>query len=317
MTQSRTVTPEELRGVFAVPPLARKANADRAIDFAQNDRIVRHIKAGGISRLIYGGNAFLYHITLLEFEELLAWLSRLPEDLWIFPSIGPSFGRAMDQAPLLRRYHFPAVMILPCSDPRDAEGLERGYREIAAAAGTQLIVYLKDENNFGPHRDAGLDAVARLVNDDVCAAIKYAVVRENPSDDPYLNALLKRVDRAKVISGIGERPAVAHLREWKLPGFTTGSGCIAPALSQMLFAACRESDWEKAESLREHFIPLEDLRDAWGPARVLHHATELAGIAKTGPLPPYISSLPAEQLDQLTPVALDLLRVLAPVAEVS
>jgi dihydrodipicolinate synthase/N-acetylneuraminate lyase len=317
MTLSKTITPEKLRGVFAVPPLARKANADRVIDFAQNDRIVSHIKAGGINRLIYGGNAFLYHITLREFEELLEWLSGLPEDLWIVPSIGPSFGRAMDQALLLRRYQFPCAMILPCSDPRDAEGLERGYREIANAAGTQLIVYFKDENNFGPDRDAGLDAVAGLVNDNVCAAIKYAVVRENPSDDPYLNALLTRMDRAKVISGIGERPAVTHLREWKLPGFTTGSGCIAPALSQMLFSACHHNDWKKAESLREHFIPLEDLRDAWGPARVLHHATELASVAQTGPLAPYISSLPAEQLDQLSPVALDLVRVMAPAAEVS
>jgi hypothetical protein len=50
-------------------------------------------------------------------------------------------------------------------------------------------------------------------------------------------------------------------------------------------------------------MPLEDLRDAWGPARVLHHATELAGIAGTGPVPPYTSSLDDEQLKQLAPVA--------------
>ena len=40
-------------------------------------------------------------------------------------------------------------------------------------------------------------------------------------------------------------------------------------------------------------MPLEDLRDAWGPARVLHHATELAGIAPTGPIPPFVSPLDA------------------------
>ena len=50
-------------------------------------------------------------------------------------------------------------------------------------------------------------------------------------------------------------------------------------------------------------MPLEDLRDAWGPARVLHHATELAGIASTGPIPPYVSALDADQLEQLAPVA--------------
>jgi hypothetical protein len=50
-------------------------------------------------------------------------------------------------------------------------------------------------------------------------------------------------------------------------------------------------------------MPLEDLRDAWGPARVLHHATELAGIASTGPIPPFVSPLSAAELTRLAPVA--------------
>jgi hypothetical protein len=50
-------------------------------------------------------------------------------------------------------------------------------------------------------------------------------------------------------------------------------------------------------------MPLEDLRDAWGPARVLHHATDLAGIAPTGPIPPYVSALDEQQLSRLAPVA--------------
>jgi hypothetical protein len=50
-------------------------------------------------------------------------------------------------------------------------------------------------------------------------------------------------------------------------------------------------------------MPLEDLRDAWGPARVLHHATELAGIATTGPIPPYVSALGEKQVQELAPVA--------------
>jgi len=45
-------------------------------------------------------------------------------------------------------------MVLPCGDPRDAKGLERGYREIAAAANKHLIVYLKEENNLGADREA-------------------------------------------------------------------------------------------------------------------------------------------------------------------
>ncbi len=297
------ITPDSLRGVFAVPPLAR--NEQGAIDFTQNEQIVKHIATGGITRLIYGGNAFIYHIQLPEFDALLEWLNSFADDLWLIPSIGPSYGRALDQAATLRRYQFPCAMLLPCADPRDALGLERGYREIAAASNTKLIIYLKDETNFGNDREIGLDAVARLVDDGVCVGIKYAVVREDPAHDAYLEALLARVDRRFVISGIGERPAVTHLRDWQLPGFTTGSGCIAPRQSQKLFAACQNEDFETALKVRARFLGLEDLRDAWGPARVLHHATELAGIAKTGPIPPYVSMLSAPQLSELAPVALE------------
>jgi dihydrodipicolinate synthase/N-acetylneuraminate lyase len=298
---------EDLRGVFAVPPLARKSDARRSLDFEQNDLIVRHIADGGITRFLYGGNAFLYHVTLAEYEQLLEWLGGFADGFWAIPSVGPSYGRAMDQAGLLKQHRFPCVMMLPSSDPRDAAGLERGYREVAEAANTKLIVYLKDETNFGADTTAGLDAVARLVDDGVCAAIKYAVVRENPSQDDYLEALLKRVDRQLVVSGIGERPAVIHLRDWQLPGFTTGSGCLAPRLSQMLFEACARIEFETAEKLRSQFIPHEDLRDAWGPSRVLHAAVELAGVAATGPVPPYLTALSAEQQGRVQAAARNLI----------
>jgi dihydrodipicolinate synthase/N-acetylneuraminate lyase len=303
-----SVQHEDLRGVFAVPPLARALDARRTIDFEQNDLLVRHILDGGITRFLYGGNAFLYHITLAEYEQLLAWLNDFADDLWAIPSAGPSYGRAMDQALLLRKYEFPCVMLLPCADPRDIAGLERGYREIAETANTRLMVYLKEENNLGADKEAGLDMVARLIDDGICIGIKYAVVREDPARDDYLDALLKRVDSKFVLSGIGERPAITHLRDWKLQGFTTGSGCVAPRLTQMLFEACAHNDFETAERLRAHFLPLENLRDAWSPAKVLHFATELSDIAKTGSVPPYLSALSIEQQEELAPVAIDLLK---------
>ncbi|MDX1984195.1 MAG: dihydrodipicolinate synthase family protein [Bryobacteraceae bacterium] len=297
------VQTSDWRGVFPVPPLCRRNDKARSIDFDGNQRLVKFLHSNGIRNLLYGGNAFLYHITLGEYEDLLAWLNGLGEDLWCIPSAGPSFGRLMDQAPLLRRYRFPAVMHLPSGDPRDAAGLERGLREFAEAANTPLILYLKDEPNFGGNLEAGLDAVARMVNDGVCIGIKYAVVRKDPAVDAYLDGLLQRVDRSMVVSGIGERPAIAHLRGFGLPGFTTGSGCVAPYLSLRLFDACHAQDWEAAAQVREAFIPHEDLRDAWGPARVLHAGTALAGITETGPIPPFITPLNEDQLAVLKPVA--------------
>jgi dihydrodipicolinate synthase/N-acetylneuraminate lyase len=297
------MTNVSLDGVFAVPPLARKVGAGRAIDFEQNSEIVRYIADGGITRFIYGGNAFLYHLTLDEYEQLLEWQAEIKRDgLWLIPSAGPSYGRLMDQAKLLHRFAVPCVMTLPCADPRDAAGLERGLREFAEAADVRLMLYLKEELNMGADLMAGLDVVARLVDEGICMAIKYAVVRADPARDHYLDELVKRVDRRKIISGIGERPAVVHLRQWGLPGFTTGSGCLAPALSAAVFSACQAKGYAEADRVRFHFLDFEDLRDAWGPARVLHQALELAGIARTGPIPPFVSELSTEQRDRLAPV---------------
>jgi dihydrodipicolinate synthase/N-acetylneuraminate lyase len=294
---------QSISGVFAVPPLARRTTSDRSIDFDQNDIIVKHIVQGGVTRLLYGGNAFLYHISLLEFEALIEWLSGLDSGLWPIPSIGPSFGRAIEQAQLLRKHKFPCAMVLPSGDPRDAAGLERGLREIADAASLPLILYIKDEPNFGSDPEAGLDVVGRLVDEGICTWIKYAVVRDDPRVDPYLDSLLRRVPRKRVISGIGERPAIVHMREWKLPGFTTGSGCLAPSLSQQIYEDCVAGKFENASATRELFLPHEDLRDAWGPARVLHHSTELSGLAQAGPILPYVSALSEPQLETLAPVA--------------
>jgi dihydrodipicolinate synthase/N-acetylneuraminate lyase len=293
----------DLWGVYAVPPLPRKPDPRRSLDFDAAERLTRHSEKGGITRFLYGGNAFLYHVTLSEYDELLGWLSSFPPSRWPIPSVGPSFGRAIDQACIIRRHAFRAAMVLPCGDPRDALGMEAGIREIANAAGVPLILYLKSEDGFGSDKDQALDAIGRLVDDGTALSIKYAVVRDDPRADWMLDALLKRVDRRRVISGMGERPAIVHLRDFELGGLTTGSGCIAPRLCSALLDACGRKDWTRAEELRGEFMPLEDLRDRWGPARVLHHATALAGLAETGPIPPYVSTLDAAQLETLAPVA--------------
>jgi dihydrodipicolinate synthase/N-acetylneuraminate lyase len=200
---------------------------------------------------------------------------------------------------LLKSSRFPCVMHLPCGDPRDAEGLEAGLRDFADACGLPLILYLKEETNFGANRDAGLDAVARMVQDGICIGIKYAVVRNDTAQDAYLEGLLQRVDRSIVVSGIGERPAIVHMEKFGLPGYTTGSGCIGSALTQQMFDLCSAGCFREAAAIRSRFLPLEDIRDSKGPARVLHAATEVAGIARCGPIPPFVSPLKTDQVSLL------------------
>jgi dihydrodipicolinate synthase/N-acetylneuraminate lyase len=96
-----------------------------------------------------------------------------------------------------------------------------------------------------------------------------------------------------VISGIGERPAIVHLRRFGLAAFTSGSVCVAPRLSTALLRALQLGDEHEAERLRAQFLPLEDLRDKHSPLRVLHAAVAGAGIADTGPLLPFLSNIEA------------------------
>ncbi|SEI68939.1 hypothetical protein SAMN05192539_1003290 [Paraburkholderia diazotrophica] len=61
--------------VMAVSPLARRA--DLTLDPGENGKLIRHIEAGGVRTLLYGGNANLYHVAVSEYRELLDMLAAL------------------------------------------------------------------------------------------------------------------------------------------------------------------------------------------------------------------------------------------------
>lgn len=296
------VTPETLsESVIAVPPLARRA--DYALDKEENRKILAHLARGGVTTALYGGNANLYNLALSEYGPLLDMLEEVaPVESWIIPSIGPDFGKALDQAAMLRDRAFPTAMALPLSFPADSAGVATGLRLIAERYGRPITAYVKADNYITPAD------LARVVADGAVCAIKYALVRDNPDDDRFLDELVQRVDTKFVVSGIGERPAISHLTKFKLTGFTSGSVCIAPALSAALLKALKAGDGKRAADLRAKFLPLEDLRDGYSPLRVLHAAVDLSGVAKTGPLLPFLSNLTDKSLlDRIAQASRDLL----------
>ena len=270
--------------VLAVPPLCR--NADFTLNETENAKLVRHIESGGIRTLLYGGNANVYHVATSELDHLLSMLARLAgDDTLVIPSVAPTFGGMMDQAEIVRRHQFPTVMILPLVGSTTSRGVEEGVRRFVDAAGVPALLYIKNDGYIE------VDQVARLAESKTISGIKYAVVRKETREDPYLRALCDRVDRRMIISGIGEQPALPHLRDFSLAGFTSGVVCVAPRISAAMLAAMRRADWAEAERLRSLCKPLEDLRNAINPVRVLHEAVRLAGIADTGPMLPLLTNL--------------------------
>ncbi len=298
---TRPLSLEDLqRSVMAVPPLAR--NADDSLNAEENRRLIRHLEDGGITLLLYGGNANFYHLPLSEFEPALELLSSAAADTsLVIPSVGPAYGTMMEQARIARRFRFPTLMVLPQQGITTSAGVATGIRRFVEAAGIPALVYIKHDGFIEPEDVAALD------RDGLISAIKYATVRTDTSRDDYLRRLIQVVDPRKIISGIGEQPAIIHLRDFGLGGFTSGCVCVAPRLSQAMLAAMRHGDWTEAERIRQLFKPLEDLRNAIHPIRVLHAAVDAAGIARTGPLLPLLSNVEPKDQPAIAAAAKSLL----------
>jgi dihydrodipicolinate synthase/N-acetylneuraminate lyase len=283
--QTIPVTPEQLNAsVIAVPPLAR--DTDLKIDREENAKIIRHIEAGGVSTLLYGGNANFYHIAPSEYADALEIIAtESAENTLVVPSVGPAYGTMMDQAKVLRDFDFPTVMVLPMQGLTTDAGVAAGFRKFVEALGKPAVLYIKFEGYLEP------ETVVSLVDEGLVSWIKYAIVRKDTAQDDYLSRLIELVDPRLIVSGIGEQPAITHLTKFQINGFTSGCVCVRPDLSQAMLTAINSGDLDQAEKIRKIFQPLEDLRNEINPIRVLHGAVALAKIAQTGPPLPLLSGL--------------------------
>lgn len=300
MNQSE-ITPEMLAGsVISVPPLAR--NADFSLNRDENEKLIRHLEGGGVSTLLYGGNAILYHVAPSEYVSLLEMMTELAgENTLMIPSVGPAYGTMMDQAWLLREFDFPTAMILPTRDVVTSTGVTMAVRNFVEAADKPAVLYIKNDGFIE------INDVKKLMDDGLLSWIKYAVVREDTSNDPYLRELADAVGTERIVSGIGEQPAIVHLRDFGLNCFTSGCVCVAPGKSMEMLRAIKAGDFETAAQIQTTFKPLEDLRNSINPIRVLHTAVRLSGIADTGPIIPLLSEISPEDRPAIQAVTANLL----------
>lgn len=286
--------------VISVPPLAR--NADGSFNREENRKLIRHLEGGGVSTLLYGGNAILAHVSISEYAGLLTMLTELAgEQTLVIPSVGPGFGMMMDQARILREFAFPTAMMLPSRDVVTSDGVASALRKFVEVTQRPAVLYIKNDGYIE------IDAVQRLAKDGLLSWIKYATVRDNPVNDPYLRQLVDTVGPSLIVSGIGEQPALPHLREFGLAGYTSGCVCVAPRLSMQMLRAIKSGDFSTAERIQAIFRPLEDLRNAINPIRVLHTAVGLAGIGEMGPIIPLLAEVAEKDRHAIKEAAVKLL----------
>jgi dihydrodipicolinate synthase/N-acetylneuraminate lyase len=277
------------RSVVAVPPLA--LGPDLAVAGAANAALICHIARGGVGILLYGGNANLYHIDLGRFRDLLDVLvAEAGPALAMVPSIGPDFGKMLDQAPILRATPIRSAMVLPTAFPSDPAGLERGLSAVADALGFSLVLYIKRDGYIDPAR------LERLLRSGVVRFVKYAVERTDPAEDRYLAGLLSAIGPAHIASGMGETPLHVHMVRDRMATFTSGGVCIAPAAAMALLAAYQSGDLGRAERIRAPFLRFEAVRSRLGGIQTLHDAVSYAGIADMGPILPLLSNVAADDM---------------------
>jgi dihydrodipicolinate synthase/N-acetylneuraminate lyase len=298
------VTPTDLAAsVLAVPPLAR--HLDLSLNPDANQALIHHLEAGGVRTLMYGGNANFYNIATSEYAALLDMLAvQAGADTWVIPSIGPDYGKALDQIAILKERNFPTAMMLPAAGIYTDAGAATNIRKQAEKFGKPLIVYIKSDNYIQPATVRALEA------DGVVAAVKYGTPRasdEATLRDSFLKELVQQITPRKIVSGIGERPAIIHLRDFGLQGFTSGSVCIAPRGSMQILKHIKAAQYDAAQALRTHYLPMEDQRDLINPIRTLHDAVTLAGIADMGPILPTLSNIEPQYHDAVRSAASTLL----------
>lgn len=296
-----SVQPADLAAaVMAVPPLAR--TSEGAFCTQGNGRLLTHLREGGVTTVLYGGNALAQHWPVSVYGD---WLDRLRDlasaDTWLLPSVGCDGGKLVDQAALLKTRDFPVALLLPMGPPLTADGMAEAMRGFHADSGVQLLVYIKTDGYIAA------ELLAELLAEGVVFGVKYAVPRQAGEADPYLAALIAAIGAGRIISGFGEPPAIPHMLEDGLAGYTAGCVCLAPALSTALLAALKAGDRARAGQLLRPMMPLEDLRGSLGEIRVLHDALALSGLVQTGPILPPMSHVPAEHRDSVAMAARSLL----------
>ena len=170
---------ELARSVLAVPPFA--LTRDLEIDSQANAALIRHMEGGGVSTLLYGGNANVHNWPVSRFADWLDALeSATGQDTWLIPSVGPGWGKLLDEAAILKHRRYPAAMVLPMIAPQTPDGVLYGIESFVERSGVPLIVYIKTDQ-YVPAK-----AIGRLAEQGVVFGIKYAVPRKDLAEDAYL-----------------------------------------------------------------------------------------------------------------------------------
>ena len=195
---------------------------------------------------------------------------------------------------ILRRHAFRTAMMLPCGDPRDARGMEAGHARDRRRRRHAAHPLSEVGGRLRLRPGAGLDAVGRL---DRRRRRDRDQVRGRPrrsrARTPISTGCCGASIAARVISGMGERPAVVHLRDFALGGHDDRIGLHrAVAVQRAARRPAPTANWTHGRercapsSCRSRTCATRGARRACCTTRPSSRASR-----RTGPIPPFVSPL--------------------------
>jgi 4-hydroxy-tetrahydrodipicolinate synthase len=282
--KTSAVTPMDLvASVISIPPLARGADGRPCL--SENRKLLAWLRSAGIHSFLYGGIANFFNMSVTEFPSVLDAIETFagPED-WMIPSIGPDFGKAMDQVAILKGRDFPTAMLLPFAPVMPA-GVATGLRRLAEAYGRPLMLFFQSADYLKP-RD-----IAALLADGILCTVEFGVRPTASGQNPFLHELLDLVgDTSHIIDARGES-SIHDTARFGLKGFTSGMSALAPHLSTAVLKAVVAGELGKAASLVQSFAAISDLRATYSFVSVLYDALRFADIADPGVVGPFYAPI--------------------------
>jgi len=179
-----------------------------------------------------------------------------------------------------------AVMVMhPIHTYIHQKGLVEYYHQICDETDLDVVIYKR-----GPAINREL--LVELSEREEVVAVKFAV-----NDIQELTSTMAAAEGDVTwMNGIAEGYALSFTIEGAA-GFTTGVGNFVPEASLELFDAIQNKEWERARSLEQLLLPLEDLRDEPGEHNalagannipVVKYGMELAGFTGGPVRPPLV-----------------------------
>lgn len=282
--KTSAVTPADLiASVIAIPPLARDAEGQPSA--TENRKLLAWLAGAGIRSYLYGGIANFFNVRVSEFPSVLDAIEAYagPDD-WVIPSIGPDFGKAMDQVAILKGRDFPTAMLLPFAPVMPA-GVATGLRRLADAYGRPLMLFFQSAEYLKPWD------IAALLADGVLCTVEFGIHPTATGENPFLAELLQLVGGTSHIIDARGEASIVHTAKYGLRGFTSGMSALAPQLSAALLTAVADGRLDQAAALAEKFLVLAKLRATHSFVSVLYDALRFASIADPGVVGPFYAPI--------------------------